>query len=99
MVTPRRRRRDQERLNQIGTLTTVPTATGDIPNPVENFASREPTQEDIARRAHQLYKERGGEHGRDWEDWFQAERELRHLALLHSVVDRTLASEGPYAAA
>jgi hypothetical protein len=24
----------------------------------------------------ELYRERGGEHGRDWEDWFPAEQEL-----------------------
>ncbi len=92
MLTPRRRRRDREPLNQIGTLATVPTATGDNPNVVERLAI-EPTHEDIARRAYQLFEERGGEHGCDWEDWFQAERELRRRALYG------LATEGPYAAA
>jgi len=43
----------------VGTPATVPTATGDIPKPVENLASREPTSEDIARRVYHLYKERG----------------------------------------
>lgn len=32
---------------------------------------------DIARRAYELYQERGGEHGHDVDDWLQAERELR----------------------
>ena len=80
----------------IGTPATVPSATGDSPNAVENLAI-EPTHEDIARRAYQLYEERGGEHGRDVEDWFQAERELRQL--LDDVVRKILAAEGPYAAA
>jgi Protein of unknown function (DUF2934) len=31
----------------------------------------------IARRAYELFLERGGEHGHDWEDWLAAERELR----------------------
>jgi hypothetical protein len=31
----------------------------------------------IARRAFEFYCARGGEHGRDLEDWLQAERELR----------------------
>jgi hypothetical protein len=31
----------------------------------------------IAQRAYQLYESRGGEHGRDWDDWFRAEQELR----------------------
>jgi Protein of unknown function (DUF2934) len=31
----------------------------------------------IARRAYELYLERGGSHGQDWEDWLAAEREIR----------------------
>ncbi len=30
----------------------------------------------IARRAYELFLQRGGEHGHDWEDWLAAEREL-----------------------
>ena len=36
-----------------------------------------PDSETVARRAYQRYEERGYEHGRDQEDWFEAERELR----------------------
>ena len=32
--------------------------------------------EKIAQRAYELYMSRGGEHGRDMEDWFRAEREV-----------------------
>ncbi|HEY3044481.1 MAG TPA: DUF2934 domain-containing protein [Vicinamibacterales bacterium] len=32
--------------------------------------------EDIARRAYELFLERGGEHGGDLDDWLRAEREL-----------------------
>jgi Protein of unknown function (DUF2934) len=32
------------------------------------------TDSDIARRAYDLYEQRGGEHGDDWDDWLQAER-------------------------
>jgi len=35
-----------------------------------------PTPAVIALRAHELFVQRGGEHGRDWEDWLTAEREL-----------------------
>jgi hypothetical protein len=35
-----------------------------------------PSQEEIARRAYELYLERGGD-GNEVEDWLQAERELR----------------------
>jgi hypothetical protein len=30
----------------------------------------------VARRAFALFQERGGQHGRDVEDWLEAEREL-----------------------
>ena len=30
----------------------------------------------VARRAYERFRTRGGEHGRDQEDWFEAEREL-----------------------
>jgi hypothetical protein len=36
-----------------------------------------PTRDDIAKRAYQIFERRGYSHGRDEEDWFQAERELR----------------------
>ena len=35
------------------------------------------SESDIARRAYELYEERGGGHGHDVDDWLQAERELR----------------------
>ena len=41
------------------------------------FERREPSGENIARRAYELYIQRSGEHGKDVEDWFRAERELR----------------------
>jgi hypothetical protein len=98
MPTPRRRRRDFEPLNPIvGSPAMAPTATSEIPSLVETLV-REPTHDEIARRAYQLYESRGGGHGRDLDDWFHAERELRRLAL-HGVIDRIVAKEGPYAAA
>jgi hypothetical protein len=30
----------------------------------------------IAVRAYQLFENRGRAHGRDWEDWFRAEKEI-----------------------
>ena len=35
-----------------------------------------PTHEEIELRAYHIYLDRGGEHGRDVEDWLKAEREL-----------------------
>jgi hypothetical protein len=37
----------------------------------------EPSEEAIRLRAYQRYLERGGGDGRDFEDWLEAERELR----------------------
>lgn len=39
-------------------------------------AKSSPTREQIALRAYELYLERGGEPGRELEDWTRAEREL-----------------------
>jgi hypothetical protein len=37
----------------------------------------QPTQEQIARRAYEIFLARGGQQGNPEQDWFQAERELR----------------------
>jgi hypothetical protein len=37
----------------------------------------EPSEQDIRMRAYQRYLDRGGSHGTDFEDWLQAERELK----------------------
>jgi len=37
---------------------------------------REPSGEEIGRRAYELYLQRGGEQGKDVEDWIRAEKEL-----------------------
>jgi hypothetical protein len=39
---------------------------------------REPTHVQIANRAFEIYVSRGGEHGHDVGDWFEAERQLRN---------------------
>jgi len=38
----------------------------------------EPSEEDIRMRAYHRYLERGGTHGGDFDDWLEAERELRN---------------------
>jgi hypothetical protein len=66
-----------------------PYATGQVqseeeprsdPQPMstEAFSTEsEPAEEDIRSRAYQMYIERGGGHGADFEDWVRAEQELR----------------------
>jgi hypothetical protein len=45
--------------------------------PERTEAAGEPTHEEIARLAYQIYLERGAGHGRHIEDWLEAERILR----------------------
>jgi hypothetical protein len=54
----------------------------------------EPTEEKIARRAHELYVRRGGAHGKDVEDWVRAEEELweERIVRLASTATATLGS-------
>jgi len=40
---------------------------------------KRPSEEEIARRAYEIFLEHGGRHGNDLEDWLQAERELKGL--------------------
>lgn len=37
----------------------------------------EPTHDQIANRAFEIYVSRGREHGHDIRDWFEAERQLK----------------------
>lgn len=47
--------------------------------PLESMAmGSEPSEEDIRMRAYQRFLERGGGHGSDFEDWLEAERELKN---------------------
>jgi hypothetical protein len=39
--------------------------------------SSDPSEEEVRLRAYQRYLERGGGHGMDFEDWLEAERELK----------------------
>ena len=46
------------------------------PRPAATFAPA-PSHDDIANRAYELFLQRGGQHGQDFEDWLTAERELQ----------------------
>jgi Protein of unknown function (DUF2934) len=52
---------------------TIPTALPTAPPPTESASE---VQEQIRRRAFELYEERGRTDGRDLEDWLQAESEV-----------------------
>jgi len=52
--------------------------TGKVPStPATAPARNGPSQEQIARRAYEIFLARGGRLGNPEQDWFQAERELR----------------------
>lgn len=56
-----------------------------VAEPSETFTGRSddaagtgaPSHDDIRQRAYQRYLERGGGHGMDFDDWLEAERELK----------------------
>jgi hypothetical protein len=67
------RRRSDKRQRDRADERAQPTADAAVADqPVHTTASRD----DIARRAYDLYQQRGGAHGNDLEDWLRAEREL-----------------------
>jgi hypothetical protein len=39
----------------------------------------EPSEEDIRMRAYRRYLERGGGDGQDFDDWLEAEKELKRV--------------------
>jgi len=43
----------------------------------EPIAAPEPSEQDIRTRAYHRYLERGGGHGNDFQDWLDAERDLK----------------------
>ena len=47
-------------------------------------AESPPRDEEIRRRAYEIYLERGEQPGRDLDDWLQAERELERGVLTHA---------------
>lgn len=60
------------------------------------MSETKPSEEQIEQRAYELYLERGCEHGRDIEDWLEAERELTELAELRTVETELAADEEPF---
>ena len=64
------------------------TETSDIAGPTDavdtaddmgdvSAADMGPSEDEIRTRAYQRYLERGGSHGQDFDDWLEAERELK----------------------
>jgi hypothetical protein len=49
-----------------------------------NQDSTRSTEDRIRERAYERYQERGGEHGRDTDDWLEAEREVEGEKVPHN---------------
>jgi hypothetical protein len=57
------------------------------------FEGREPSREEIACRAHELYLQRGSEQGKDVEDWVRAEKELSYEPVAGTAKTRASAGD------
>ena len=65
------------RENRENNSTGIPSEAGDDA-PLESMSmGSEPSEEDIRMRAYHRFLHRGGEHGRHFDDWVEAEEELR----------------------
>jgi len=58
-------------------------------------ADRAPSEEEIRRRAYEIYLERNGAPGDELEDWHRAERELQKVALFKRGWNRLQQRGGP----
>lgn len=52
-------------------------ATAADQRPADIIPASEPSEHDIRTRAYMRYLERGGRHGSDFDDWLEAERDLK----------------------
>ena len=59
----------------MGEVVSMPSV--ESPSHAQTLAMAAVAESEIARRAFELYCERGNQHGHDIDDWLRAERELR----------------------
>ena len=74
--TGERRRKTEQAVGAESTQATADKVRASLDALSKNGPGRGPTRDDIARRAYEIYLERGGTHGYDIEDWLRAEQEL-----------------------
>ena len=74
-MTPATPRRRSPRKPIVGAIeSAADMSIGPVPS--ANSADA-PSFDEIAEAAYHRYLSRGGNHGQDWDDWLEAERELR----------------------
>jgi hypothetical protein len=71
----KRRQTTATNVRRVGSAAAAPAPDASDTGRAEGMGP--PAHEAIARRAYELYLERGAEPGRDVEDWLRAETELR----------------------
>ena len=67
---------DQRELASVNAPATAAAADASASMPAPSV-SLDPSYDEIAEAAYRRYLSRGGSHGRDFDDWIEAERELR----------------------
>jgi hypothetical protein len=73
-----KQRRSRGSVEQRGKDSEPPRSAATSPaDPNTSQPAAAPTEEDIRRRAYHRYLERGGGHGMDFQDWLDAEQELK----------------------
>ena len=74
-TTPAPPRRRNPKKPDVGALVSAADmSTGPVPSA---SSADVPSFEEISEAAYHRYLSRGGNHGQDWDDWLEAERELR----------------------
>ena len=68
---------NDSRASQSNTVNAASDVSGSSAASAGGSASFDPTYDEIAEAAYQRYLQRGGSDGRDFDDWLEAERELR----------------------
>jgi hypothetical protein len=63
----------------------------------EMLERREPSEEGIARRAHELDLQRGGAQGKEVEDWVGAEKDLSDKSVVRPLTSAAFYAELRYA--
>ena len=80
-IAPRRRaatpRSTPEAVAPAGSQTEISDTTPALMSPPTAVATTEPTYDQIAEAAYLRYLNRGGGDGRDFEDWLEAEQQLK----------------------
>jgi hypothetical protein len=77
--TPANRPQDPPGTETFESPVTMPDQAPDMGNRDTRAVSMgsEPSEEEIRSRAYRRYLERGGSDGQDFDDWLEAERELK----------------------